>query len=152
MARRARSNARGKHKRRREAQVQRILPPTLDARPEATGDTALALQLFAEATLVVPGGVRAPLRLVSFERQAYNQSEWNVINIKEMEVFLPTADPRFLLAWEGLARVLPDVESWVHPSDLTEAVESALKLKTPQTAEDYEVALRAKSRLGKYLA
>lgn len=80
--------------------------------------------------------------------------EQQILDIKEQEVELPTLVPQdaFLTGWATVVKEVlagGDVQVLM-PIDFFRGFKSALELKKATTAEDFEAAFRAKTRLGKW--
>jgi hypothetical protein len=88
----------------------------------------------------------------------WDQDNGSIRDIKEQEVYMEWPAfyedrERTASFFAALGRILEEIETGVAetlmPSDLVHT--TALALKRARTQEDFDTALRAKSRLGKYL-
>jgi hypothetical protein len=97
------------------------------------------------------------LRLVVWDQQP--DGALSIRDVKEQQIYVDapkdTTFERFVEFMRGYDKVLSEVlaatkdAEYLMPHDLVSF--AALRLKTANTAEEFEQALRMKSRLGKYL-
>ena len=118
------------------------------------GRNELASLEYVEIADRPDGNFAVVIRLICWDE---NNGVQSIRDVKEQQIYLPVDDcsfERLVLYLRGMDMALQDVLAskeveTLMPHDLLDW--SALKLAKAETAEDFDKALRMKSRLGKFL-